>query len=111
MVTPEIELTVIVPIYNEEENIGPLFGELFPVLWKTEKTFEIVCVDDCSTDNSLSVLEEMKKKFTGLRIIRHSVNCGESAAGATGFAHARGGIIITIDGDQQNDPADIPLLS
>ena len=105
-----IDISVVIPIYNEEENIGPLLEELLPILGKTGKTFEIVCIDDSSTDNSLSVLEEIKKRFSGLRIIRHSINCGESAAGATGFAHARGGIIITIDGDQQNDPADIPLL-
>lgn len=110
MHTYEIELSVVIPIYNEEENIEPLLEELFPILRNTRRTFEVICVDDSSTDNSLSVLKEMKKIYPELRIIRHRINSGESAAGATGFAYARGSVIITIDGDQQNDPADIPSL-
>ncbi|MBI5055740.1 MAG: glycosyltransferase family 2 protein [Nitrospirae bacterium] len=110
MLTPEIELTVIIPVYNEEENIGPLIGELFPVLRNTGRPFEVIYVDDFSTDNSFSVLEEMKKRYAELRVVRHRSNFGQSAAVATGFAHARGNILITLDGDQQNDPADIPLL-
>jgi dolichol-phosphate mannosyltransferase len=110
MATSEVELSVVVPIYNEEGNIGPLLEELFPVLRGTGKTFEVLCVDDASTDSSLSVLKEQQKKHAELRIVRHSINSGESAAGASGFANARGGVIITIDGDQQNDPADIPAL-
>ena len=105
-----IDLSVVIPIYNEEENIGPLIEEILPVLRKTGRTYEIICVDDASTDNSFSVLQQMEKRYEEIRVVRHRVNCGESAAGATGFAHARGDIIITIDGDQQNDPADIPLL-
>ena len=110
MASPGTELSVVIPIYNEEENIGPLLEELFPVLRDTGKTFEVLCVDDASTDASPSVLKEEQKKYAELRIIRHSINSGESAAGATGFANARGSVIITIDGDQQNDPADIPEL-
>jgi dolichol-phosphate mannosyltransferase len=110
MLTSEIELSVVIPIYNEEENIEPLLKELFFILRNLGRTFEVICVDDASTDNSISVLEGMKKIYTELRIIRHRINCGESAADATGFARARGSIIITIDGDQQNDPDDIPLL-
>jgi glycosyltransferase involved in cell wall biosynthesis len=110
MVTPEIEMTVIIPVYNEEENVEPLIGELFPVLRSNGRSFEVIYVDDSSTDNSLSVLEEMRKRYAELRVLRHRVNFGQSAALATGFAHARGNIIITLDGDQQNDPADLPLL-
>jgi glycosyltransferase involved in cell wall biosynthesis len=110
MFTPEIELTVIIPVYNEEENIEPLIGELFPVLRNTGRSFEVIYVDDFSIDNSLSALEEMRKRYAELCVIRHRSNFGQSAALATGFAHARGKIIITLDGDQQNDPADIPLL-
>jgi len=110
MATSEVELSVVIPIYNEEENIPPLLEELFPVLRGTGKTFEVLCVDDASTDSSLSVLKEQQKKYAELRIVRHSINSGESAAGASGFANAGGGVIVTIDGDQQNDPADIPAL-
>jgi dolichol-phosphate mannosyltransferase len=110
MATSEVELSVVIPIYNEEENIAPLLEELFPVLRGTGKTFEVLCVDDASTDSSLSVLKEQQKKYAELRIVRHNINSGESAAGASGFANAEGGVIVTIDGDQQNDPADIPAL-
>jgi len=110
MTKPETELSVVIPIYNEEDNIEPLLEELFPILRNTGKTFEVLCVDDASSDKSLSVLNGQKKKFPELRIIRHTINSGESAAGATGFANAEGRVIITIDGDQQNDPADIPAL-
>jgi dolichol-phosphate mannosyltransferase len=110
MASSGIELSVVIPIYNEEENVGPLLEELFPVLRDTGKTFEVLCIDDASTDSSVSVLKEQQKKYAELRIIRHSINSGESAAGATGFANAGGSMIITIDGDQQNDPADIPVL-
>ncbi len=110
MTENSVELSIVIPIFNEEDNIEPLFEELFPVLQKTKKRFEVICVDDASTDNSLSVLQKATKKYPELRIVRHKINSGESAAGATGFANARGEIIITIDGDQQNDPADIPML-
>jgi dolichol-phosphate mannosyltransferase len=110
MTLPDNKISVVIPIYNEEENIEPLLEELFPILRNTGKTFEVLCIDDASTDTSVAALNEQKKKYPELRIIRHKINSGESAAGATGFAHARGSVIITIDGDQQNDPADIPLL-
>jgi len=108
MKSPGIDLSIVIPMYNEEENIGPLLQELFPILKSTGRKFEVLCIDDASTDKSFSVLEKQKKKYDELRIIRHRLNAGESAAGATGFAHARGDVIITMDGDQQNDPADIP---
>lgn len=105
-----IELSVVIPIFNEEDNIEPLLQELFPVLRNTKKRFEVICVDDASTDKSLYVLKNATKEYPELKIICHKVNSGESAANATGFANARGEIIITIDGDQQNDPADIPIF-
>ncbi len=105
-----IELSVVMPVYNEQDNLGPLLGELFPILDALGKSFEVICVDDASTDQSHSVLEALQTRYDGLRILRHRLNCGESAAGATGFIHARGDIVVTIDADQQNDPADIPRL-
>jgi len=106
----DVNLSVVVPVYNEEENLRPLLSELFPILQGLGKGFEVICVDDGSVDKSLSVLREIKKRFTELRIIRHRFNCGESAAEATGFSHARGNLVVTMDADQQNDPADIPSL-
>lgn len=103
-------LSVVIPVYNEEENLEPLLEELFPILNKIGSAFEVICVDDASTDDSYAVLCSLKDKYAELRIIQHRMNCGESAAEATGFANARGEWIVTMDADQQNDPADIPLL-
>lgn len=108
--TAVVQLSVVIPVYNEEENIRPLLGELVPVLKNLGMRFEILCIDDKSTDASLRILQEMQKTHPELRVIRHSINSGESAATATGFACARGEIIVTMDADQQNDPADIPAL-
>ncbi len=108
--TSNVDVSVVMPVFNEEDNLGPLVNELEEVLRKTGRSFEVICVNDCSTDNSLAVIQELQKTRPFLRVVNHRVNSGESAAGATGFENARGGIIITIDADQQNDPADIPAL-
>ena len=105
-----VDLSVVMPVFNEEDNLGPLVNELEGVLKKTGRRFEVICVNDCSTDNSLAVIQELQKTRPYLRVVNHRVNSGESAAGATGFENARGEIVITIDADQQNDPADIPAL-
>jgi glycosyltransferase involved in cell wall biosynthesis len=110
MTTSDPMISVVIPVYNEEENLDPLLDELFPILNDLGAGFEVICVDDASTDNSVAVLRELKGKYSELRILQHLMNCGESAAEATGFAKARGELIVTIDGDQQNDPADIPAL-
>lgn len=104
------ELSVVIPVYNEEENLRPLIEELEGYLQGLGRSFEVVCVDDKSTDRSLAVLEELAKSRPWLQIVRHTRNCGESAAEATGFRHARGEIIVTMDADLQNDPRDIPNL-
>jgi dolichol-phosphate mannosyltransferase len=101
-------ISVIIPVYNEEQNLDPLLGELEGILKTVGQPFEVICVDDKSTDGSLAVLRRLKEQKSYLRIVRHNINSGESAAGATGFAAAKGDIIITMDADQQNDPADIP---
>jgi dolichol-phosphate mannosyltransferase len=104
------KLSLVIPVYNEEENLGPLLEELFPILNDIGVDFEVICVDDASTDNSVAVLWELKGKYDKLRVIQHLMNCGESAGEATGFANAHGEWIVTMDADQQNDPADIPAL-
>jgi dolichol-phosphate mannosyltransferase len=105
-----IYISVVIPVFNEEDNLEPLLGELEPVLDKLGKQYEVIFVDDRSTDSSFAVLQKLKQTRPFLRIIRHHINSGESAGEATGFAFASGEIIITMDADQQNDPADIPLL-
>ncbi|MFA5204420.1 MAG: glycosyltransferase family 2 protein [Lentisphaeria bacterium] len=105
-----VDISVVIPVFNEQDNLRPLLDELDGVLQQTGRSFEVVCVDDASTDNSLPVLRSLRQSRPWLRIVRHSVNSGESAGEATGFRFARGEIVITIDADQQNDPADIPAM-
>lgn len=103
-------ISVIFPVFNEEDNLQPLLEELEPVMAKVGKPFEVICVNDASTDNSFNVMMELKKTRPWLRIVNHSINSGESAGQATGFKKAKGDILITMDADQQNDPADIPAM-
>lgn len=104
------DISVVIPIFNEEGNLEPLLRELAQVVDQLPFTYEVICVDDRSTDNSLAVLTNLQKRYPVLRIVCHTVNCGQSAAEATGFAQVRGRIVITMDADLQNDPADIPAM-
>jgi glycosyltransferase involved in cell wall biosynthesis len=106
----KVELSVVMPVYNEEDNLEPLMEELEAVLKKIGRSFEVLCVNDCSKDDSLKTIRKLQQTRPYLRVVNHRMNSGESAAGATGFERARGDIVITIDADQQNDPADIPAL-
>ncbi|MFN3883773.1 MAG: glycosyltransferase family 2 protein [Rhodocyclaceae bacterium] len=102
-------LSVVVPVRNEAENIEPLVREIVAALaGRTE--FEIVYVDDGSTDATPQALARLKAAFPMLRVITHRRSCGQSQALATGILHARYEWIATLDGDGQNDPADIPAL-
>ncbi len=104
-----IELSVVVPIYNERDNLLPLITEITAVLRGT-RDFEILYVDDHSEDDSLQVLLDARPTFPELRIVRHLQRCGQSTAISNGVRAARGSWIITLDGDGQNDPDDIPKL-
>ncbi len=104
-----IELSVVVPVYNERDNLLPLITEITTVLRGTTG-FEIIYVDDHSEDDSLQVLREARASVPELRIVRHLQRCGQSTAIGNGVRAARGSWIITLDGDGQNDPADIPKL-
>lgn len=106
----EVYLSIVIPVFNEEDNLEPLVKEIESVLEKVGRKFEIIFIDDKSTDRSFEVLKELKKTRLFIRVIPHLINSGESAAEATGFANANGEVIITMDADQQNDPADIPSL-
>ncbi len=104
------DISVVIPVHNEEENIKPLVCELQGVLQSLERRCEIIFVDDGSTDKSFYILENISREFENIRVINFKANCGQTAAFDAGFKHARGDIIITMDGDMQNDPADIPVL-
>jgi glycosyltransferase involved in cell wall biosynthesis len=103
-------LSVIIPLYNEEENIPLLYEKLKQYLNSLEKEYEIVLVDDGSTDRTLSILEEIQSKDNKVVVLSLRRNFGQTAAFAAGFDFARGDIVITMDGDLQNDPADISKL-
>lgn len=105
-----MDLSVVIPIYYEEENIRPLYGAVTTALDPTGLSYEIITVDDGSGDGSFAVLKELALADERLRVIRFRRNFGQTAAMAAGFEAARGAVIIPMDGDLQNDPADIPLL-
>jgi glycosyltransferase involved in cell wall biosynthesis len=101
---------VVVPVFNEEKNINILYQELIDVLTKLDLTFEIIFIDDGSTDKSLAILSELQENDSRIVVISFRRNFGQTAALSAGFDYARGNIIITLDGDLQNDPEDIPKL-
>lgn len=102
-------ITVVVPVLNEEENIPSLLKEISQAA-KTVPISEIIYVDDGSTDKSFEILQALKKDHRSLRVIRHQKRSGQSAALWTGIKAAGNDIVVTLDGDGQNDPADIGLL-
>lgn len=105
-----LDVTVSIPIYNEEENIPRIYDEVAPVLESMGKTWEILFVDDGSTDRSFEELQKVAARDSRVRIIRFRRNFGQTAAMDAGFKEARGAVIVTMDGDLQNDPRDIPML-
>ena len=106
----DIFYTVTVPVYNEKENLAELSEKIAFVMAKTKKKWELILVDDGSTDHSFDKIIELKKDLPELRGIKFTQNNGQTAAMAAGIKEANGQIIITLDADLQNDPADIPLL-
>jgi dolichol-phosphate mannosyltransferase len=107
--TASLPLSVVVPVYNEEGNVAPLVREIVAAL-RGVTDFEIVYVDDCSKDGTVAALQALKAEAPELRIVRHVSNSGQSTATRNGVRAARGAWIATLDGDGQNDPADIPKL-
>jgi len=105
---PTVELSLVVPAYNERENLAPLLAEIGSAL--TGRSYEVIVVDDGSTDGTLETLKTLRKTHPQLRVIAFERNAGQTAAFAAGFRSARAPIVITLDADLQNDPADIPLL-
>ena len=104
----KLQVSVVVPVHNEAENIAPLVEEIRAAL--AGRAYEILYVDDGSTDETLSILLDLAGKYPELKVISHEVSCGQSTAIRTGVRAARAPWVATLDGDGQNDPADIPRL-
>jgi glycosyltransferase involved in cell wall biosynthesis len=107
---PTLDLSIILPVYNEEEPLPSVITELSDALRSLGRSYEIIAVDDGSTDNTIPVLQKLQKEEPHLRIIQFRRNFGQTPAFQAGFDHARGEVIITMDADGQQDPADIPAL-
>ena len=105
-----MDISVVVPLYNEEDNVQLLYEEIKGVLDTMAEQAEIVFVDDGSRDTTLAKLEVIQAGDDHVRVVSLRRNFGQTAAMTAGFDHARGGVIITMDGDLQNDPHDIPQL-
>ncbi len=103
------EISVVVPLLNEQDNIGPLYEQVTQTLTDVYD-YEIIFIDDGSSDNSLDILAKLQKTDAAIRVICFRKNFGQTAALSAGFAHARGKVIVAIDADLQNDPADIPEM-
>ena len=106
----QVEYSIIVPVYNEVQNIEPLYAAIKPVIEKIDRSCEVIFIDDGSKDGTYDALRKIHENDPVCRIIRFRRNFGQTAAMAAGFTHARGDVIITLDGDLQNDPTDIPML-
>jgi len=102
-------LSVVVPVRNEEDNVADLIAEIRQSLHK-KITYEIIYVDDGSSDHTYKNLQNLQKKYKELSVIRHQKSCGQSTAVRTGVKHAKYDWIATLDGDGQNNPQDIPEL-
>jgi glycosyltransferase involved in cell wall biosynthesis len=105
-----MELSIVVPVFNEEESVEPLIGEIRDALAPAKKTYEIVAIDDGSDDGTLAVLRRLQHCDPALNVIHLKRNFGQTAALAAGLAFASGDVVVLMDGDGQNDPADIPAL-
>ena len=103
------QVSVVVPVFNEQDNIAPLIHEITAAL-RGVLPFEIIYVDDCSKDDSRRILKQLQESIPELRSFGHSKQSGQSTAIRNGAKQARAGWIATLDGDGQNDPADIPKL-
>jgi glycosyltransferase involved in cell wall biosynthesis len=110
LVEPAPELSVVVPVYDEEANVAALYETLVSNLDALGRSYELVVVDDGSADDTFKSLAQLAAQDHRLKLVRLRRNFGQTAAMAAGFDHARGGIIVSMDGDLQNDAADVALL-
>jgi glycosyltransferase involved in cell wall biosynthesis len=105
-----MDLSIVIPVFNEQDNVKPLIAEIEAAVESLSKRYEIILVDDGSRDNTFQALAQMYRNDPHLIVIRLKRNFGQTAALAAGLAHARGEVVAMLDGDGQNDPADIPAL-
>lgn len=105
-----MNISIVIPVYNEEESVTELACEVTDALVQCDDEWECLWIDDGSTDGTRAVLRSLSHDDRHHRVIAHVRNFGQSAALATGFSHANGNVIVTLDGDGQNDPGDIPRL-
>jgi len=104
------QVSVVIPLFNEEENVPALLDELFAELSKLGRSYEVICVDDGSRDGTFAALSHYAAQRPELRVVRFRLNFGQTAAMSAGIEKARGEVIVPMDGDLQNDPADIARL-
>jgi glycosyltransferase involved in cell wall biosynthesis len=105
-----VELSIVIPLYNEEPNVAPLYAELSRTLTSMRIAYEVLAIDDGSTDKTFEALRRIQSTDPHVRLVRFTRNFGQTAAFAAGFAYARGQYIVTFDGDLQNDPEDLPRM-
>jgi len=105
-----MDLSVVIPFYNERDNLAPLHEELTRTMRSLGRSYELIFVDDGSADGGIEVLRTIKQSDSAVRVIRLARNSGQTAALVCGFQHSTGEIVVAIDGDGENDPADIPKL-
>lgn len=110
--TAPVQISVLIPVFNEVENVAPLAAALLPALERLERSFEVVFINDGSTDGTERALKDLARADPRVRVINFRRNVGQTAAMMAGIDHARGAVIVPMDGDLQNDPEDIgPLVA
>ncbi len=105
-----LEISIVVPVYNERDNLHPLLAEVSEAMDRLGRSYEVVFVDDGSSDGSDRVLRELRDTHPIVRVVTFTRNAGQTAAMDAGFRRARGEVVVTLDADLQNDPADIPKI-
>ena len=105
-----MKISVVIPVYNEEESLRDFTAALMPVLQGLGTPFEVIFVNDGSSDNSAEILEDLASTNSSIKVVHFRRNFGQTAAMMAGLDHARGDVIVPIDADLQNDPQDIPRL-
>jgi glycosyltransferase involved in cell wall biosynthesis len=105
-----MDVSIVVPLFNERDNLMPLHDELNQVMQRLNRSYELIFVDDGSTDGGVQVLRDIKARDPHVRVMRLARNSGQTAALACGLQHTTGAVVVAIDGDGENDPADIPHL-
>ncbi len=103
-------ITIVVPVYNEEGNLRPLFDRLYPVMQKIGRPFEVIFTDDGSRDRSLAILKELAAQYPEVKVIEFNGNFGQHMAILAAFEKSSGDIVVTLDADLQNPPEEIPKL-